>query len=222
MIRSRMVGLLIGLLVVGVVLAPAYAGPSVTKTMDELVNGGQTLELGDKIVENWATIGTGLEPPPDLTTVKVTLTELTDELYCLDYQGVWNAADGETRDWIWSYDIRSTGALITDAHALLVAPGVSGESQVILAEALWGNGLPPTPGAKYLGNMLVTDKDPYKEMVFEPYQVVHVEKNLSLVGKGGEAHISHFQQCFSQVPEGTTCALFGLGLAGLVLLRRKR
>jgi len=225
MIRRRMVGWLVGLLVVGVMLAPATAN-SIGPTYNNMANllGGASLIIDDKIFENWgdwSVIGnTSLLPDPTQIWVEASLK--SPYVVALTYQGIFSSGPNETLDVVWSYDVKTATNLpkIEDMSVTLTGFGITaGPAKIQLSETLTEIG-----SGNLLAAALVTENAPaYATAWNPPVAGVHVVKNLAVVGLAGTtAHISAFEQTFSQVPEASTFALFGLGLAGMGLFRRRK
>jgi hypothetical protein len=211
-------------------LAPASASLSQGAWLSELLypdihnpnSPDGALTVGDKRVSNWGNwnaIGNYTDP----AWIWITFSQSGPDQYCLEYQGSLTAKAGEFLDMTWSYDIETlSGApLIKDATLSLQGFGTSDGATISLSEALREGSL-AGPLVTPDGTMAVTEVLPDDAIVFNAVPKVSVFKNLGLNGNLGTAHLSYFKQCFSQVPEASTFALFGLGLAGMGLFRRRK
>jgi hypothetical protein len=227
MSRRVVVGLCVSVLILGVSLVPSSAG---TITLDQLISGA-SLQVGDKIFADWwyqalANPGTGGVQLPSPTGVLIDYGVLPNNDISLKYQMAVSAWGGGTGDVLWGYTISTvSGApLIHDWSMSLLAFGTSGGplNSVIWSETLYGS-----PQYKNLiTSAAVSHVKPwntFSEVLDQPYSKIWVIKDLAVYStENGTAHVSLLEQRWSQVPEASSFALFGLGFVGLGLFRRFR
>uniref|UniRef100_Q01QF6 PEP-CTERM protein-sorting domain-containing protein n=1 Tax=Solibacter usitatus (strain Ellin6076) TaxID=234267 RepID=Q01QF6_SOLUE len=97
----------------------------------------------------------------------------------------------------------------------------TGQGHALIGETLILGGGPPstTLGVDSIGG-------PFTSITtFSPVSFVTVSKNLQVnvsAGTTGTASIASFREGFSEMPEPVSCVLFGSGLLGLGILRRRR
>lgn len=234
-LRGYMVWFVALFIVVGLI-APANAGLvlgiSESTTLDKLLEPGASLQVGDKIFENWQYRVIKEGDPTIIPAGSIDILFDYDEvakIVSIGYHVGYKADAGEKVDALWTYTVRTeSGApLIKDVSANLIAgiadpPGVPGGPEVSLVERIY-------EGADDTGAVLATigvsDTDPYERKEWSPgVSQIYVFKNLLLDGgniDGGFAHVSWLDQEVSQVPEASSFALFGLGLIGLGLGGRR-
>jgi len=225
--RSRVVGAVVALLVVGVLLGQANAGLLYSTTVANWLQSGFT--VGDKQFSKlggWQTTGNAVPPLTNNITVNFSTSDSNPNLYYVDYVGAFDAVGTQTLDVNWDYSVTTAGPWIKDASMALMNWDSPGTGRIVWSENVWAG--TDTTGT-YLGQMSITDDVPpgvfSKELTFAPVSSVYVRKNLALSSSGDSsnyAHLSGMRQDFSQVPEASTCLLFGLGLAGMGLIRRFR
>lgn len=236
MSRRQVVSWLVGLLLVGVMLPPASAGfieefPDYV-TMAYLIGGG-SITVGDKIFEDWEYDASSYIPPggsvqnPPPEAIKVHYGMKPNGDVCLQYRGGFSVIGGGVLDAFWTYKVRTlSGApLIHDWSMSLIAFGVSEGGSILWSETLYGS----PPPQDLITSGAVSHIFPYntfKEVLDDSYSQIWVVKNLSLSSVGGNpgssAHVSAMDQTWSQVPEASSFALFGLGVVGMGLFRRFR
>lgn len=235
MSRRPVVVLIVGLLILGVSMAPTYAAVFQWvdyKTMAQLVEDKDFIQVGDKIFDDWRYRSTSYAPPgggvqdPDPAAIKVYYGQLPNGDIVLQYHAGYSAWGGGSVDAFWEYTVRTeTGApLIHDWSMSLVAfgPVNGGGSSIFWSETLYAS--PPPDNIITAG--VVSNIVPYntfKEVLDDSYSKIWVVKNLSLSSDpANRVHVSVLQQTWSQVPEASSFALFGLGFVGLGLFRRFR
>lgn len=237
MIRRLIVGCLLGLLMLGGSLSPATAAlfdEDPVATMADLQAGG-SFQVGDKIFENWEynVVDSGVTsvlPPEDIEIfAEVTSPTVVTIGYQVGYTA-WANEPPSIIDVLIAYDVRNvTGAAtITDMGVNLKAASAVNGARISMLETVTDE------DDNVLADVVVTHSAKKAAVVWaEPQSVVHVIKNMLLNGgpfldpdtgelSGAVAHVSYFEQEFSQVPEASSFALFGLGLVGLGLGRRFR
>jgi hypothetical protein len=219
--------MVVALLLVGVLLGQANAGLLYTTTVAQWLQSGFT--AGDKQFSklgSWNVTGNALPPANDQITVQISTPDSNPYLYYVDYIGSFDTVGTQGLDVNWDYSVTTAGPWIKDCSMALMNWSSPGTGRIVWSENVWAG--TDTTGP-YLGEMSVTDDVPpgvfSKELTFAPVSSVYVRKNLSLNSTGDSsnyAHLSGMRQDFSQVPEASTCLLFGLGLAGMGLIRRFR
>lgn len=225
--RPRVVGLVVALLMVGVLLGQANAGLLYSTTVANWLQSG--FIAGDKQFSklgSWQVTGSGDAQPADQIKVNVSNSDSDPNLYYVDYVGGFDTVGTEDLDVNWDYSVTTAGPWIKDVSMALMDWSSPGTGRIVWSENVWAG--TDTTGT-YLGDMSVSDDVPpgifSKELTFAPVSTVYVRKNLRLTSSGDAsnyAHLSGMRQDFSQIPEASTCLLFGLGLAGMGLIRRFR
>jgi len=216
-------------LILGVSLVPSSAG---TITLDQLLTPGASLQVGDKIFADWwyqpfANPGPGGVQLPSASGVQIDYGVLPNNDISLKYQMAVSAWGGGTGDVLWGYTISTvSGApLIHDWSMSLLAFGASGgpNASVVWSETLYGS---PPPN-NLITSAAVSHVKPwntFSEVLGQPYSKIWVVKDLAVYSDtpNSTAHVSLLEQRWSQVPEASSYALFGLGFVGLGLFRRFR
>lgn len=235
---ARRVVWVVALFVVAGMLSPTSAGilgDSQDYTMDQLLQPGMEVTVGDKIFGDWRyqATGSGLIPPTDEIIISFGFDDAS-QVAKLGYQVVAHAdSPGQTVDLLWIYTVRTASGLpeIKDVGVNLIGSGtypvnVPGAPSVTIIERIYDGDSTADP---QIAALSASDVDPVDyvdwEGTYGPVSEITVFKNLLLNAgdsEGAWAHISYMEQEISQVPEASSFALFGLGLVGLGLCRRFR
>lgn len=227
MSRSRMAGVIIALLTLGVFLTSASASIVSSATLGELHQGVHSLGWWDsngqlvKWTENpWSYSNTGKQIDPD--TITVTAKWDAPDVICVYYQGGIGVRNNEFTDVFWNYDlVTARGHGIKSASMELLTFGTKNNGTINWAEVLEDS------GGNKIDDLLVSDITPNMYVDELPgwkpngYEWMHVRKDLHLAANGGEAFLSDWKQCYDQVPEASTLLFFGLGVLGAFGLRRR-
>jgi len=211
-------------LILGISLVPSSAG---TITLDQLLTRGASLQVGDKIFADWKWESGGSGPvyipPPE--EIVINYSQLPNGNVSLVYNCGVSAWDGGSGDLLWRYTVSTASGKpwIHDWSMALIDFGVQkmpgSHAFIIWQEALYDENhnliINPPPAVSELKNIEYGVLTP-------PYSKIWVENDLTVYTEkqGDAAHVSQFEQRWSQVPEASSYALFGLGFVGLGLFRR--
>jgi hypothetical protein len=145
----------------------------------------------------------------------------------LRFTGPLTVSDGATAEFYYAYSATAIGDGSTLAGATLIAPSqVSGTgfpTFVKTVKRIYGPPPPDFYGQDTLAT-LTTGLVTTASASFTPEEQITVFDGIRLSsgGPGDSATLSEMTNVFSVVPEPTSFALFGTGIAGLGLLSRRR
>jgi PEP-CTERM motif len=183
------------------------------------VNGAESLTFSDF---SYSATATGSATSYPATSVAV-LQYTTGNETGISFNAGWSAPSGGTLDLAISYTVSAPqGQKLTDAF-LAITGSVGGTGYGTVGETLLS-------GTNTIGSLTASIPGPRSDLLLFPcgYQsiTVNVSKDVYLSGGTGYATISIVDQAFSScgdptaVPEPTTIALLGIGMAGFFSYRR--
>ena len=210
-------------LVVGIILAVCV--PAQATLLSDLLVPGATITSGDKLFsnfQNWAVEGGNVNAADVTVSAYQNLInleyglEFTSGALKLDSAGGLNVS--------FDYIVQSTlpGYLISDNT--LTSMGTAGSGGIWILEYAKDAEDETKTLASKLNTLQETFEITTAHVVYtNPVVAVHVYTEINLSWEGGAAagpSLTEFTQTFSQVPEPATITL--LGLAGVIMLRRRR
>jgi hypothetical protein len=196
--------------------AQTFVGSPIS--LASLTNGGGTILVGDKLFSDFGISGY------NASNIFVQGIIENGDDFGIQFQGGFVATDDALMDVHLSYQVNVTNSdnLISGANLSFngVVVGSGGLAQVTESvytnmNYLYGNmSVSVTPSSSlYSTNMVI---DPPQAQLNLDKDVINYAIQLSY------SSISTINQSFVQVPEPSTIALAGAGLAGLLILRRRR
>ena len=198
-----------------------------TISLATVIDNNLDVQIGDKNFTNFffSYIDTDLNPNDDLTRSNLTLTALSNGFgFGVSFQQPLLALGTATNNIVFKYAVAVTDPnfKISDIHLSITGSAGNGGLGTVGEDAFVGGF-----GGTNVGHLdasipgLSTDADNIVPTVTQLW----VQKNVMVTGGGaanGFASITIIDQTFSQVPEPSTMMLVGLGLLGVVAVRRKR
>jgi hypothetical protein len=192
------------------------------------LGAGFTCSIGDKTFSNFAYLSSAQNGATQIMPAGITVdtigptgsgASILGPDIGFKFSANWAAGSTQTSDSDIGFTISTTSgaALIKDASLVQSASGFTGTGNAGITETL---GLAKTlTTVNTAGTTILTD-----QTTFTPTGSLNVEKDIGVSGgTSGTASISAIQDTFSQVvPLPATLVLFGTGLAGLGLIRRRR
>ncbi len=204
----------------------ARANGQTTDTLENLVNTGESLMIGDKTFSNFDYFASGLTNF-DPSQIRVTAS-FSNGIYYLTWAGNMSLVSSgpATADLVLNYRITTSSGLIN-----MIDQSYTGSAQPST-----GSFLSIDETARDTSGTVVANghldahdlSDPFSEAgdnlnVNPPQQVLDVTKDLGFgIVNGGFVTISQVSQSFHQVPEPGSIVLFGLGLIGVFTFRKRR
>lgn len=232
--------------------AALMAGHAQATSLADLISGGGTITVGDKVFSSFAYTASGFDNHAvgigstwaNTTAAYLAQAALIDVNgitvagnYGLAFLGEWHAHPGNSAAAQITYTVTSLGGYITDFH-LDGAPKAIGTSSAEVTESVLTPvthepipTLPPSLLAIYdLGNEVVdfSDSSDVVGGASAKLKSVLVQTDIrvaAMTGVGNYGQVTHIEETFSQaVPEPSTygMALSGLAMMGLITRRKKR
>jgi hypothetical protein len=216
-------------LALGMMLAFSYgAGAATTDNLQDLVDTGGSLSIGDKVFSNFDYFASGLTSF-DASQIRVTAS-FSNGVYYLTWAGNMSLVSGGTAaaDLLLNYTVTATNGLIS-----MIDQSYTGSAQPAGGSFLSiDETVKNTNGVVVANSHLQADdlSDPFAEtgdnLNIDPaQQTLNVTKDIGFgVVNGGFVTISQVSQSFHQVPETSTTMMLVLGTAflGMVTYRGKR
>jgi hypothetical protein len=210
--RSLFLAVAAGLLVLGVGAPKSQAG-----SLASLL--GTTVSYGglDFTFDSWVPTGTA----PSAADVNVTFVTAGGEVG-FTLNSSFGAGPGATSDGNLLFNV--SGAKITDAF-LTGNPALNPGNTTGLAsvtETIYGG---PNILGPIIGNLYIQNSPPgplSASATFSPWTTITVNKDIEAIGGSTGASLSSVSQLFSSstVPEPVSYALLGIGMTGILFVRR--
>jgi PEP-CTERM motif-containing protein len=203
-----------------------------------LVTSALYVQVGDKLFGNFSFqyLSTDTNASEKLVPADLALSALDNQVgFGISIQSAGFSAEGmDTKDIDLSFSVQVTGSpdLISGVD-LSVNGGATGMGEAGVTENIYTHGIGAGNIANLFANIDASSATPEDSVTFsQPQAMIWVEKDLSVSGDpdgtacgnpaSNYAIISIVDQTFAQVPEPSTWALLGAGLAGLLILRRRK
>jgi PEP-CTERM motif len=215
------------------IFALSFALAAVAATSDnlqDLVNTGGSLTIGDKVFNNFDFQESGLTSfDPSQITVTASFV---NGIYFLKYTGNMSfvsASGPSSADLVLTYTVTALAGQISMIDQSYTGGGTSGSAHVSIDETVSHDGIVYGSSHLEIGDM----SDPPSEGTFNgdnldinpPQTSLDVAKDMNFglsAANGGQVEISQVAQSFHQVPEPSTVAMLLIGSALFVCVRRRR
>jgi len=190
--------------------------------------GGLNVQIGDKNFADFffSYIDSNGNPNDDLTKSNVLLTALMNDIgFGISLQQPFIAVGGDFKDIAFKYSVTVTDPNfhISDIHLSITGSAGNGGLGTVGEDAFIG-GFGATKVGHLQASIPVATGDVAFANIVPTQDKLWVQKDIIATGGGaanGFASITIIDQTFSQVPEPSTVMLVGLGLLGLIAVRRK-
>jgi hypothetical protein len=193
-------------------------------TLDVLTTAGNTTSVTNtNEVETFSQFAYSTSPvgsPPTAANITVSAFGPIGNEAGLSFSGAFFAAAGTTVDYKIQYVITApAGFVINDALSSATWNIIAGSTGV----GTIGETLTPVSGGLPIALPSITSPNPGGVVAqFVGANSFLVQKDILLVGGSAGIGVSIINQGFSSVPEPTSTALLGIGLAGLFAMRFRR
>ncbi len=206
-------------------------------TLEEVMDMPNGFRVEDKVFSDWfftdASQNGGFAPTP--AGIKVVgvyldldgngqLDPTIDEIG-LCFTGGWSAFANQIADTVIGFKVTADDPFfLVDNTLKMIAFGTDGTGMASISENVYADdNFSELIGYKFVYDHEGGTKHEDHLDYYRPYKEIWVIKDVLVNGTGnGEAHISHFCNTFSQVPEPMTLALLGIGGIGVLLRRRRK
>jgi len=194
-----------------------------------VIDNGLKVQIGDKQFADffYSYLDTDGNSANDLSRSNVTLTALSNDIgFGLSFQEPLLALGPVIKDVAIKYSATVTDPnfLISDIHLSITGSAGNGGLGTV-GEDVFNNGFGGTNVGHLQASIPVSSGDVTNADIVPPVVKLWVQKDVIVSGgnnANGFASITIIDQTFSQVPEPSTALLVGLGLLGVVALKRTR
>jgi len=197
-----------------------------TISLATVIDNNLQVQVGDKLFGNFFFSYSdlaGITSDP-LTESNVVLSTVSNVIgFGLQFTQPLLAIGSDIKDIVFEYTAAVTDPtnLISDIHLAITGSAGNGGLGTVAEQAFVGGF-----GATSVGNISasIPGSTTAAADIVPPVSELWVEKDVTVAGGGaanGFAGISIIQQTYSQVPEPSTLLLVGLGLLGVVAVKRK-
>jgi hypothetical protein len=191
-----------------------------------------SVQIGDKLFSNFAL------NPTNVAVGELSLSALSNQVgfgFSIQLTG-FDAVGFGSKDIRLFFTAKVTNPFnLISGIDLSITGGVSGWGDANVAESVYTNGFGAGKIASLFADINPASTSPYGEGYISfpsPQPMVWIEKDISVSGNAGQnpgdnplgdtATISIIDQTFAQIPEPSTLFLLAAGVAGLLVLRRRK
>ena len=202
--------------------------PNQSISLATLIDSNMNVQIADKNFGDFffSYIDNNGNPNDNLTRSNVVITALSNDFgFGVSFQQPLLAIGAATNNIVFKYTVTVTDPNfhISDIH--LSITGTSGNGGLgSVSENVFTNGFGGTSVGTLQATIPTNGSDVAFANIVPTVDKLWVQKDVIVAGGGaanGSASITIIDQSFSQVPEPSTMVLVGLGLLGLVAVRRK-